>query len=269
MPRRLTIVEVGPRDGLQNERSLVSTADKIEFVQPPRPAHLPVIEVSAFVSPKWVPQMADARRGVRGHRACAGHSLHRAGAEPPGLERAMAAGVTEVAIFASSTGDLQPEEHQSEHRRVADDVRGPSAIARSRPVCACADTCPPPSAVRSKAPSIRDRSPRVAERLADLGVFEVAISDTIGIAHPGQVRTSSKPCWRASPRIASRCTSTIRAARRSPTCWRRCRSGSATYDASVGRARRLPVRAGRGRQPGHRRSDLHAGRVGDRNRACR
>jgi hydroxymethylglutaryl-CoA lyase len=64
-PRYVSIVEVGPRDGLQNEHVSVSTADKIEFVNRLSAAHLPVIEVSAFVSPKWVPQMADA--GVRGH----------------------------------------------------------------------------------------------------------------------------------------------------------------------------------------------------------
>src|SRR6185369_12102707 len=73
MVKRVTIVEVGPRDGLQNERAWVSTADKIEFVNRLSAARLPVIEVCAFVSPKWVPQMADA------------------------------AEVTEIAIFASST----------------------------------------------------------------------------------------------------------------------------------------------------------------------
>src|SRR5947208_9159799 len=57
---RLTVVEVGPRDGLQNERAGVATADKVEFVNRLSAANLPAIEVSAFVSPKWVPQMADA-----------------------------------------------------------------------------------------------------------------------------------------------------------------------------------------------------------------
>ena len=63
MTRRITVVEVGPRDGLQNERANVSTADKIEFVNRLSDAGLPVIEVSAFVSPKWVAQMADAEGG--------------------------------------------------------------------------------------------------------------------------------------------------------------------------------------------------------------
>ena len=58
--RRVTVVEVGPRDGLQNEQARISTADKVEFVDRLSAAHLPVIEVSAFVSAKWVPQMADA-----------------------------------------------------------------------------------------------------------------------------------------------------------------------------------------------------------------
>ena len=77
-PHRVTIVEVGPRDGLQNERARVSTADKVEFVNRLSAAHLPVIEVSAFVSPKWVPQMADAAEVFAGITQGARHALHRA-----------------------------------------------------------------------------------------------------------------------------------------------------------------------------------------------
>jgi hydroxymethylglutaryl-CoA lyase len=108
----MTIVEVGPRDGLQNERSLVSTADKIEVVNRLSAAHLPVIEVSAFVSPKWVPQMADAAEvfaGIARARAFA----TALSAEPPGLERAMAAGVDRGRHLRFVDRDLQPEEHQS------------------------------------------------------------------------------------------------------------------------------------------------------------
>src|SRR5258705_5651187 len=102
-PKRVTIVEVGPRDGLQNERALVSTADKIEFVNRLSAAALPVIEVSAFVSPKWVPQMADAAEVFAGITRRAGTRYTALVPNLAGLDRALAAGVAEIAVFASST----------------------------------------------------------------------------------------------------------------------------------------------------------------------
>ena len=102
-PKHVTVVEVGPRDGLQNERVPVATADKIELVNRLSAAHLPVIEVSAFVSPTWVPQMADAEA------VCAGierRPATRYAALAPnmrGLDRALAAGVTEIGIFAAAS----------------------------------------------------------------------------------------------------------------------------------------------------------------------
>src|SRR5258706_11265451 len=102
-PKRVTIVEVGPRDGLQNESVLVSTADKIEFVNRLSAAGLPVIEVSAFVSPKWVPQMADAREVFAGIARRPGTRYTALVPNLAGLDRALAAGVAEIAVFASST----------------------------------------------------------------------------------------------------------------------------------------------------------------------
>src|SRR5437868_3313453 len=101
--RKITIVEVGPRDGLQNERASIATADKIAFVDRLSAANLPVIEVSAFVSPKWVPQMADASEVFAGIARAPGVRYSALVPNLAGLDRAIAAGVTEVAIFASST----------------------------------------------------------------------------------------------------------------------------------------------------------------------
>src|SRR6185295_5091275 len=101
--RHITIVEVGPRDGLQNERALVATADKIAFVNRLSAAHLPVIEVTAFVSPKWVPQMADAAAVFAGITRAPGIRYTALVPNLAGLDRAMAAGVTEIAIFAASS----------------------------------------------------------------------------------------------------------------------------------------------------------------------
>jgi isopropylmalate/homocitrate/citramalate synthase len=92
--KRITVVEVGPRDGLQNESAIVSTPDKIEFVNRLSAANLPVIEVSAFVSPKWVPQMADAADVFRGIARKPGIRYTALVPNIPGLDRAVAAGVS-------------------------------------------------------------------------------------------------------------------------------------------------------------------------------
>src|SRR5438477_4612398 len=101
--RKITIVEVGPRDGLQNEHTAVSTADKIGFVNRLSAARLPVIEVSAFVSPKWVPRMADAADVFAGITRTPGIRYSALVPNLAGFERALAARVSEVAIFAAST----------------------------------------------------------------------------------------------------------------------------------------------------------------------
>ena len=102
-PTRVTIVEVGPRDGLQNERVVVATRDKIEFVNRLSAANLPVIEVSAFVSPKWVPQMADAADVLRGIARREGTRYTALVPNLAGLDRALASGATEIAVFAAAS----------------------------------------------------------------------------------------------------------------------------------------------------------------------
>ena len=184
--RRVTIVEVGPRDGLQNEHAQVATADKIEFVNRLSAARLPVIEVGAFVSPKWVPQMADAAEVFAGMTRAPGIRYTALVPNLAGLDRAMAAGVTEIAVFASSTETFSRRNiNQSVdaslagYKEVCD--RALAAGVRVRGYLSTAFGCPFEGDV---AP---ERVADVAARLADLGVFEVAVSDTIGIAHPGQV----------------------------------------------------------------------------------
>ena len=182
----VTIVEVGPRDGLQNERATVSTTDKIAFVNLLTAAHLPVIEVSAFVSPKWVPQMADASEVFAGIARRPGTRYTALVPNLAGLDRAVAAGVAEIAIFAAASETFSRkninqsiDDSLATYRQVCD--RAIAAGLRVRGYLSTAFGCPfegdvPPARVAE-----------VAARLVDLGVFEVAISDTIGIAHPGQV----------------------------------------------------------------------------------
>src|SRR6186997_3441798 len=185
-PTHVTIVEVGPRDGLQNERALVPAADKIEFVNRLSAANLPVIEVSAFVSPKRVPQMADAADVFAGIRRAPGIRYTALVPNLAGLDRAVAAGVTEIAVFAASTETFSRKninqsiaESLATYAQVCD--RALASGLRVRGYLSTAFGCPFEGTV---AP---DHVADVAARLADLGVFEVAISDTIGIAHPGQV----------------------------------------------------------------------------------
>jgi len=184
--RRVTVVEVGPRDGLQNEHVTVATADKIAFVNRLSAANLRVIEVSAFVSPKWVPQMADAADVFAGITRRPGTRYTALVPNLAGLDRALDAGVSEIAVFAASTETFSRKninqsiaESLSTYRQVCD--RAHAAGLRVRGYLSTAFGCPFEGAV---AP---ERVAEVAARIVDLGVFEVSVSDTIGIAHPGQV----------------------------------------------------------------------------------
>jgi len=183
----VTIVEVGPRDGLQNERAAVSTADKIEFVNRLSAAGCPVIEVTAFVSPKWVPQMADAAAVFSGIVKRPGTKYSALVPNVAGLERAMAAGVTEIAVFAAASETFSRkninqgiEESLAGYKAVCD--RALAAGLRVRGYLSTAFGCP------YEGPVPPDKVIEVAGRLLALGVFEVSVSDTIGVAHPGQVR---------------------------------------------------------------------------------
>src|SRR6478609_4450524 len=183
---RVTVVEVGPRDGLQNEQASVSTADKIEFVNRLSAAALPVIEVSAFVSPKWVPQMADAAEVFTGIARRPGTRYTALVPNLPGLERALAAGVDEIAVFAASTETFSRrninqsiDESLATYKGVCDRAR--AAGLRIRGYLSTAFGCPYEGAVEPA------QVLEVARRIFELGAYEVAISDTIGIAHPAQV----------------------------------------------------------------------------------
>ena len=198
MSGRVTVVEVGPRDGLQNEAVLVSTADKIAFVDLLSTAGLPVVEVSAFVSPKWVPQMADASDVFAGITRRAGTRYTALVPNLAGLDRAMAAGVTEVAIFAAASDAFSRkninqtiDESLLTYKQVCD--RALASGVRVRGYLSTAFGCP----FEGDVPP--ERVVDVAERLIALGVFEVSVSDTIGIAHPGQVRRVLDAVLKALP----------------------------------------------------------------------
>jgi hydroxymethylglutaryl-CoA lyase len=186
LPSRVRIVEVGPRDGLQNEPARIGTADKIAFVDRLAAAGHSVIEVSAFVSPKWVPQMADAGDVFAG---IARSPRVRYSALVPnlnGFARAREARADEIAIFAAASDSFSRrninqtiDESLDAYKAVCDEARAAGLPIRG--YVSTAFGCPFEGAV----PPVKVAD--VSARLVDMGVYEVAISDTIGIAHPGQV----------------------------------------------------------------------------------
>src|SRR4051812_7662992 len=185
-PDRVTVVEVGPRDGLQNEARQVPTADKIAFVDRLSAAGLPVVEVSAFVSPKWIPRLADAGEVFAGITPRAGVRYPALVPNLAGLERAIAAGVREVAIFAASSESFSQRNINKSIAASLDEYRAVCARAREaglrvRAHLSTAFGCPYDGVV---AP---ERVATLSAELLSMGAFEVAVSDTIGIAHPGQV----------------------------------------------------------------------------------
>jgi hydroxymethylglutaryl-CoA lyase len=184
--RLVTVVEVGPRDGLQNERAVVSTIDKIAFVDRLSAAGLPVIEVTAFVSPKWVPQMADAAAVLAGIQRRAGVRYAALVPNVEGLDRALASGVSEIAIFAAASETFSRKNINqgidaslAAYRQVCN--RAASAGVRVRGYLSTAFGCP------FEGPVAAEKVAAICSQLVELGAFEVAVSDTIGIAHPGQV----------------------------------------------------------------------------------
>jgi hydroxymethylglutaryl-CoA lyase len=179
---------VGPRDGLQNEQQPVPTAVKIELVERLADTGLPVVEATSFVSPRWVPQLADAEDVMSGLR-------RRANTEYPvlvpnlrGLERAIAVGVREVAVFTAASEAFNRkninagiDESLERIRTVAD--RAGSAGLKVRAYVSCVLGCPYQGAVDAH------DVVRVAERLVEAGCYEVSLGDTIGAGTPVRART--------------------------------------------------------------------------------
>jgi hydroxymethylglutaryl-CoA lyase len=186
IPAKVTIVEVGPRDGLQNERAAITTADKVAFVDHLSHAGHQVIEVSAFVSPKWVPQMADAGEVFAGITRRPGTRYTALVPNQQGLARAVDAKVDEVAVFAAASETFSRrninqsiEQSLSTYAAVCADAA--TAGLRVRGYLSTCFVCP------FEGPIDPQRAADISAQLLEIGVYQVAISDTIGAAHPGMV----------------------------------------------------------------------------------
>ncbi len=178
----VTIYEVGPRDGLQNESAVVPVAAKVEFINRLVSAGLPQVEVTSFVSPTWVPQLADAAEVV----AAVGSNFPVLVPNERGLDRALELGCTHIAVFASATQTFA-ERNLNRTLDSQFDMFEPviaRALAAGVTVRGYVSMCwgdPWEGAVSP------DQVVSVGTRLLDLGVNELSLGDTIGVATPGAV----------------------------------------------------------------------------------
>ena len=187
-PVRVKIVEVGPRDGLQNEHATVSTATKIELIDRLANCGLPVVEATSFVSPKWVPQMADAAEVMAGIRRKAGTSYPVLAPNLKGFDAARAAGATEVAVFASASETFSQRNINCSIAESLDRFTPLMIAAREHGIAvrgyvSCALGCPYEGEIAL------DAVARVSSALARMGCYEISLGDTIGVGTPGKARS--------------------------------------------------------------------------------
>ena len=186
MSDRIEIFEVGPRDGLQNEKRLIPTEEKIALVDLLSRAGFSRIECASFVSPKWVPQMADSAEVLAGITRAPGVSYAALTPNLRGLEGAKAAGADEVAIFGSASEGFSRANINASIAESLDRFRPVAEAARAaglpvRGYVSCVVECPYDGPVAPEAVA------RVVAALRDMGCYEISLGDTIGRATPDAV----------------------------------------------------------------------------------
>jgi hydroxymethylglutaryl-CoA lyase len=187
MAERVAIFEVGPRDGLQNEARLIPTADKIRLIDGLSACGFSHIEVASFVSPKWVPQMADASEVLAGIQRRPGVSYAALTPNLQGFERALGAQADEVAVFASASEGFSEKNINCSIAESLERFRplllsAKTAMLPVRGYISCVTDCPFDGPVAPEAVA------RVAEALIDLGCYQVSLGDTLGSATPASTR---------------------------------------------------------------------------------
>jgi hydroxymethylglutaryl-CoA lyase len=192
------IVEVGPRDGLQNEPREVPTAVKLELIERLVDAGLRSVEATAFVSPKWVPQMADHTEVLERIRRKPGVSYPVLTPNLKGFEAARAAGATEVAIFGAASESFSRRnincsiaESLERFRPIAEAAR--NANIKVRGYVSCVLGCPYEGEIAPR------RAAEVAGALYEMGCYEVSLGDTIGVGTPGKTKAMLEACAERVP----------------------------------------------------------------------
>ena len=198
MTASVRIVEVGPRDGLQNEPREVPTAIKVELIERLADAGLPAVEATAFVSPKWVPQMADHTEVLERLRRKPGVDYPVLAPNLKGFEAARAAGASEVAIFGAASEAFSRRnincsiaESLERFRPVASESKRHGIKLRG--YISCVLGCPYEGEVKP------ERVADVAHALYEMGCYEVSLGDTIGVGTPAKTRAMIKACAERIP----------------------------------------------------------------------
>ena len=198
LPARVRIVEVGPRDGLQNEKGEVPTAVKLELIERLADAGLSAIEATAFVSPKWIPQMADHTEVLERIRRKPGVSYPVLTPNLKGFEAARAAGATEVAIFGAASEAFSKKnincsiaESLDRFRLVVENAL--KGKIRVRGYISCVVGCPYEGEIKP------GKVAEVADALYDMGCYEVSLGDTIGVGTPGKTQAMIEACLKRVP----------------------------------------------------------------------
>jgi hydroxymethylglutaryl-CoA lyase len=187
LPSRVVLVDVGPRDGLQNEKQTVPAEVKIGLVHRLQDAGLKEIEVTSFVSPKWVPQMADNTQVMAGIQRRPGVRYAALTPNMKGLEGALASGVDEVVVFGAASEAFSQknincsiDESIARFAPVVEAARAAGVVVRG--AISCALGCPYEGEV---AP---ERVERVARLMKQIGVQHMGVADTIGVGTPVKVQ---------------------------------------------------------------------------------
>lgn len=187
LPKTVKIVEVGPRDGLQNESKTVATDIKIEFINQLSLAGLLAIETTSFVSPKWIPQLADHKEVLKGINKIPGITYPVLVPNLTGFNNALAAGAKEVAVFTTPSEQFSK---RNTNCTVAESLENITEVldaakknqVRVRGYLSCVLGCPFEGEVKPQA--VTD----LAEKLLQLGCYEISLGDTIGIGTPGSTQ---------------------------------------------------------------------------------
>ncbi|KAJ2600256.1 hypothetical protein H4R99_003398 [Coemansia sp. RSA 1722] len=196
--QHVRIVEVGPRDGLQNEKMLIPTETKVTLINKLSDAGLPVVEATSFVSPKWVPQMGDAKQVMAQISRKPGVSYPVLTPNVKGLEAAIAAGAEEVAIFGAASQSFSQKNincsiSESIKRFAAVVDQAKAAGLRIRGYVSCVAGCPYEGRVDPQA--VAD----VAKELVDMGCYEISLGDTIGVGRPREIQAMLEVVAKAVP----------------------------------------------------------------------
>lgn len=197
-PSRVKIVEVGPRDGLQNEPTFIPTETKLELIHRLLDAGVTYIEAASFVSPKWVPQMADSTAVLRQLGRRDGVTFAALVPNMKGLESALAVGCEEIAVFASASEGFSQKNincsvEESLERFVPVIAGAKAAKVRVRGYVSCVLGCPFDGFIEP------ERVAQVAARLYQMGCYEISLGDTIGAGTPLKTQAMLEACSRSVP----------------------------------------------------------------------